>query len=214
MSTDGATNSTTDEFDLAYRFLRSNSVADFRFDEHIVPIKYVITHDGLIATPVMTAMLQTLDTVLFIPEASEDALEIMVSVQQFEETEADGGRIADRWRIYHGEPDDVCWATMLIDCIRYAGLVFDGEAFMQQNLFAADEAGFCRTMNAEARPLLSDLCKVTKDIEVPDPVCVGIDPLGIDIRARFGIVRVPVEAPAENVDELRKELEDLARAAS
>ena len=31
------------------------------------------------------------------------------------------------------------------------------------------------------------------NVDVTDPVVVGVDPLGLDIRAPFGIVRVPTE---------------------
>ena len=193
-------------FDAAYRFLKSNSVADLRFDEHIMPLRYVFAPDGRLAAPVMVAMLQSFDTVLFVPEASDDSMEIMVGLEQFDEDSSEGGALADRWRIYHGEPDDVRWALMSIDCARYGGLIHDGEALMRTNPLAEHEATICRTFNSEKKNELTRLCTQLKDVDVPDPVCVGADDMGIDIRARFGILRISLDAPATSPEQLIESL--------
>src|SRR5688572_18821962 len=103
--------------DQAWAFIRGHTRGELRFDEHVVPKKYVIAPDGRLAAPVMVAMLLSADTVLFVPEFAEGAMELQVTMLQFEERGADAA-IADRWRIYHGEPDDVRWAYLNLDAAR------------------------------------------------------------------------------------------------
>lgn len=196
----------------AYAFLRGHATADLRFDEHLRPIKYVITPDGQLAAPVMVAMLQAVDTVLFVPDCSEDAMELLVTLTQFDER-GSAGAAADRWRIYHGEPEDVRWAFMSIDTARFDGIVIDGGALMRSNPLAADEARICRHMNQDHVDDLRLLCKRFAAFEVEQPVMVGIDPLGIDVRARFDILRVPATEPMHTPDDARRVLTAMTEMA-
>src|SRR5688572_2319457 len=168
--------------DRAWGFLRGNTRADLRFDEHIRPVKYVIAADGRLAAPVMVAMLQAMDGVLFVPEFVEDAMELQVTFFQFEERGPDAA-VADRWRIYHGEPDDVRWAYLKIDAARFSGMVIDGDVLQRPNPLAADEARLCKELNRQP-DVLRTLCERYGTMRVEQPVMVGIDPNGIDLRAR------------------------------
>src|SRR5690606_10916285 len=105
---------TDDDPDLierAYTFLRAHTRADLRFEEHMRPIRYVISPGpflaGRLVAPVMVAMLDAVDTALFIPEDVDNAMEMQVTLEEFRERgESESARLADRWRIYHGEPED------------------------------------------------------------------------------------------------------------
>src|SRR5262245_20453476 len=185
--------------DHAYSFLRGHSTGDLRFDEHLRPLKYVIGPDGRLIAPVMVAMLQAVDVVLFVPELQDDAMEVQVTMQQFQER-GDDGAAADRWRIYHGEPQDVHWAFLTIDAARFGTNVIDGSALTRSNPLAQDEARLCRVMNQEHIDDLRGLCAHYGSMEVEQPVMVGIDPLGIDVRALFDVVRVPATQPMPNAD--------------
>ncbi|MBT8486702.1 MAG: hypothetical protein KJO43_14070 [Phycisphaerae bacterium] len=127
----------------AHAFLRGHTRADLRFDEHVRPIKYVIASDGRLVAPVMVAMLQSVDTVLFVPEIAEGAMEVQVTLVPFEE-DGPGGALADRWRIHHGDPPDVRWAHMDIDAARFDESVLDGDALVQPNPLSGDEPALCR----------------------------------------------------------------------
>jgi hypothetical protein len=185
--------------DQAWAYLRSHTRGDLRFEEHLRPIKYVIAPDGRPTAPVMVAMLQALDGVLFVPQYVDDAMELQVTITQFEERGADGA-VADRWRIYHGEPDDVRWAYFKIDAARFNSMVIDGDALQRPNPLAGDESQLCRHMNQDV-DMLRRLCKQYGTMQVEQPVMVGIDPLGIDLRARFDVVRVPANKPMRNAQE-------------
>ena len=51
----------------------------------------------------MVAMLQAPETVLFVPDAAEDALELLVTLYEFQDRGPDGA-LTDRWRVHHGDP--------------------------------------------------------------------------------------------------------------
>jgi len=197
----------------AYAFLRSHTTADLRFDEHLRPLKYVIAPNGRLVAPVMVAMLQSVDTVLFVPECIEDAMELQVTLEQFDERSRDGA-IADRWRIYHGEPQDVRWAWMDIDGARCGRVVFDGDAMMLPNVLADHESHICREINAKHSDDLRVLCLQAAEVEIESPVMVGIDPLGIDVRGRFDVFRVPFEQPMHDADGAQQALKEMMQRAA
>jgi hypothetical protein len=196
----------------ALAFLRGHTRADLRFEEHLRPLKYVVLPDGRLAAPVMVAMLQAVDTVLFVPEYVDDALELMVTLEQFDEHSADGAA-ADRWRIYHGEPQDVRWAFMNIDAAKFRGLVIDGGALMIANPLAADVARICKRMNTEHVDDLRRLCWHFANFTLEKPVMVGIDPLGLDVRAAFDVVRVPVSEAMNTADDVDRVLAEMMKQA-
>lgn len=197
----------------AYAFLRSHTTGDLRFEENMRPIKYVIAPDGRLAAPVMVAMLQAVDTVLFIPECIEDAMELQVTLEEFDEHSRDGA-IADRWRIYHGEPPDVRWAWLDIDGARCGRMVFDGEAMELPNDLAEDESRICRHMNEDHEDDLRRLCLHFTEVNIESPVMVGIDPLGIDVRGRFDVFRVRATERMNSAEDARRVLTAMSQQAA
>jgi hypothetical protein len=197
--------------DRAQMFIRAHTTGDLRFDEHLRPLRYIVAPDGRLVAPVMVAMLAEVDTVLFVPALQEDAMELLVSLEQFEERGEDG-HLTDRWRIYHGEPEDVRWARIDVDAVRHEGQVIDGEALMLANPLASEETGLCRTLNAEWTERIRELCRA-RHIEVEKPVVVGVDPRGLDIRRRFDVVRLESPAPMTAADDVYATLESMAVGA-
>ena len=172
--------------------LHSWTTGDFRFDEHIRPIRYVFAPDGRLVAPTMVAMLQATETVLHVPVADDTAMELLVTLEEFDEDGPDGS-LADRWRIYHGDPPDVHWAFMSIDLTRFHGMVIDGEALQLPNLLTDIEPALCGRINREHGDAIRSTVERLLDIEAEDPRLVGIDPRGIDIRAKFDVVRLPLD---------------------
>jgi len=197
----------------ARAFLRANLAGAIGFDGEVVPIKLVVAPDGALVAPVMVAMLRAFDVVVFLPEEGDEAMQLQVTLEEI----ADSGEhsaLCDRWRIYHGEPEDVRWARLSIDAAKFDGRMFDGLALMQANALAEAEPGICRKVNAEMRDLLREACLRAAEVEIEDPRLVGVDPLGFDVRGRFDIVRL--DAGPEIVDEADAyaALEDLAKPES
>jgi hypothetical protein len=200
VTTGGASPPTDPGVEAAYAALRAHTGGDLRFDEHVRPIEYVIDpRSGRLVAPLMVAMIRAGDTVLFIPGMREGAMEVQVTIEPFEERGPDGA-CADRWRIHHGDPPDVRWGMLSIDAARHDGCVVDGEALQRPNPLADAEARLCKWLNTERRFALPALCRRFADIEVADDaLVVAIDPIGLDVRARFDVVRVP--APREMATE-------------
>tara|TARA_B100000959_G_C14877315_1_gene580984 strand:+ start:150 stop:764 length:615 start_codon:yes stop_codon:yes gene_type:complete len=176
--------------DAAWLFLRSNSTATVKFNEHMHEISYVINHEGVLVIPAMVAMLQPCDIVMFIPEYCEDCIEMHVSLQEFKEDGVNAS-FADRWQVYHGVSPDVQWATVEIDAARFHEAFVDGEHLQRENLLFEIEPALCKELNKNHVEHVQVICKKLTNVEVQDPVVVGVDQLGIDIRASFGIIRVP-----------------------
>ena len=197
----------------ALAFLRSFGRGDLRFGEHIRLVRYAIDAEGALIMPVMVAMLQEIDTVLFVPEMVDGAMELQLTLEPFEER-GDGGALADRYRIHHGEPPDVRWARGLIDAARFHEHVIDGTALMVPNPLHADESAVCRHVNQTHRAALPALCRAAAGIGVDDPVMVALDPDGILLRGRFDVYRAAFPEPARDAAHAQSMLDALIAEAS
>lgn len=186
--------------DAAWAFLRGNTTATIKFGEHSKDVSYVICPSGELVIPAMVAMLQPSDTIMYVPDYSEDCMEMHVSLRQFSGT-GESGILADRWNVYHGDSPDVQWALVDIDAARFHEMFIDGEGLTRENPLAEIEHSICKQINANKEAIRS-ICLAKTNVDVTDPVVVGVDPLGLDVRAPFGIVRVPTDTPFATSDDV------------
>ena len=193
----------------ARAFIRANLAGAIAFDGEVVPLKVVVAPDGALVAPVMVAMLRAFDVVVFLPEESDEAMQLQVTLEEIED-KGEHAALCDRWRIYHGEPEDVRWARISIDAAKFGGRMFDGLALMAPNTLAEAEPGICRKVNAEMRELLKKACLRVAEVEIEDPRLVGVDPLGFDVRGRFDIVRLDADPEIADESDAYAALEDLA----
>lgn len=196
-----------------YARLRAQTTGELRFDEHVRSVRFVYGPDGRLITPVMVAMLQAFETVLYVPDMSENSIELLVTLYEFDERGTDGS-LADRWRIYHGEPEDVRWATLDIETIRADQTVFDGDAITRVNPLAAHEPALCRRLNTIGTAGLQRLCSHYANHDVEAPVVVGVDDSGIDVRRAFDVVRVPTPRVMSDADEAHEVIDAMIHEAS
>ena len=152
-----------------------------------------------------TQMLDAVDCVLFVPENIDGAMEVQVTLERLD---PDGvlGALTDRWRIYHGDPEEGAWAIADIDAARHDGSVYDGLAMQRENSLADREPGLCRMVNTTHRDGLRALCERLAGVDATAPLLVGVDPCGLDVRRRFDIVRLPIEPPIENAETAEERL--------
>jgi hypothetical protein len=195
----------------ALAFLRGHLSGVLRFDGEIRPIKIVIAPDGRLVASAMVAMIRSLDTTICLPDEEDESFHAQVTLTQFEERGADAA-LADRWRIYHGEPPDVRWASMFIDAARFNGLFIDGEALMVPNQLASSEPSICKALNAGQVDLVREACLKHAQVGIEKPTVVGVDPLGIDVRGAFDVVRLKVEKRIEGERGALDALRQLASA--
>lgn len=178
-----------------------------QIEEQGLPIKYVIDPaSGKLIASVPVAVLLSSQHLLWVPEESDEALQLLLSAEEIDEA-----GVTDRWQVYHGTPEHVRWAAFWIDGARHGPWVFDGDACMQPNPLAPSEPALCRLLNAD-KARLAMVCQRFGGVIVPGPVCVGVDPLGAHVRARFGVVRIRFDARAEEADAARAALEAMLAA--
>lgn len=196
----------------ARAFLRANLTGTIGFDEEFIPIKVVVAPDGALVAPVMVAMLRALDVVIFLPAEDDAAMQLQVTLEEIQDS-GEHAALCDRWRIYHGEPEDVRWARISIDAAKFDGRMFDGLALMEPNALAEAEPRICRKVNAEMRGLLKQACLRVAEVEIEDPRLVGVDPLGFDVRGRFDVVRLDADPEIVDDADAFAALEELAADA-
>jgi hypothetical protein len=196
----------------AYAHLRGHTRGDLRYEEQFGPVRYVIGPEGRLAAPVAYQMLEAVDTVLFVPGFAEGAMEVQVTPSALD-PDGPEGAVADRWRIYHGEPQEARWAWLDPDAARYGKWVIDGEALRRSNPLAADEARLCRQMNQGSRDDLRGVCRHFSLADVEEPLVVGVDPLGFDVRRRFDVARVPAPSPVDTAEAFERIYEQMVREA-
>lgn len=192
----------------ALRLLADNREGKVAFEEHVVPMRFIRTpRSGHVLASVPVALLMADEIVLYVPDESDDALQLLLTAEQVDES-----AMTDRYNAYFPEPDHVRWAEMYIDAGRLDEYVFDGEALMTPNPLASCEIDLLKALNAD-REALRAATALCASREVTEPVAVGVDPLGADIRARFGIVRLPFEAESSDESSARAQIESLLKGA-
>ena len=191
--------------DAAIEFLHGHLSGYVKFDGERVAVKFIVASDGALVMPVMEAMLLAMETVLELPNDDDDSMHLIVTLSRQSETGI-FAQWCDRWRAYHGEPEDVRWASVAIDSGRLAGWFLDDQAMMKANPLAADESALLKQFNAKPRMLLKTLCATNK-VECEDPIAVGVDAGGIDIRRMHDVGRLPFPLPFENAEQVRSFIE-------
>jgi len=188
--------------DEALRSLRAHRAGELLFDEHVRPLKFVAEPStGRLFAPVMVAMLHASQHVLCLPRDEDDAMRVLVTP---EETPGDTA-LADRWRIFHGEPDDVRWAILWTDFAKWRNMVCDGDAMLTPNALVEAEPSLCKAANADKQALRA-LCERAAGVDVEAPVCVGVDPFGLHIRGRFQVHRIEFAEPADAPEDAERAL--------
>lgn len=148
--------------------------------------------------------------VLFVPEESDEALQLLVDA---EPADPDRDEACDRWRIYHGEARWPRWMVMAIDSAKLADAVIDGSALMKPNPLRDVEPGICGVANGRL-DALRELCRQLIGVAPVEPRLVGVDPLGMDVRARFGVVRLVLEHPVRTPDDMTALLDVVENSGS
>jgi len=101
-------------------------------------------------------------------------------------------------------------------CVSFAkldsGEVLERDQLALSNPLSHAVGALCRVLN-EDRSRLSALCAALSGTEISDPLAVGVDDTGIDIRATHGIVRLELPAAVVDAEEARRVLAALLEHA-
>ena len=200
-----------DDTDDGLRLLHRHHQATLQHLERRAEVRFVIDPGtGELVFPVEQGFAAAPELVLHMPDEVQSTFELAVVPKVIERPEADG--TVDRWTAYHGQAGalptqrgGMKWVRAQIDAGKRprpgdAGEVYSASVLQQPNPLRATEFKLIKKLNGD-RPLLASMCRGSTGVEVIDPLCVGIDSFGMDIRARFGILRLEFELEAATADQ-------------
>lgn len=126
-----------------------------------------------------------------------------------EPLDPDRDAVCDRYLIYHGPPsgreNKPRWARLLVDSIKQERTVIDRDEFAVGNPLAPREPAFCKAMNQD-RDRIARICGRATGTTPESPLVVGVDPMGIDVRARLGVMRVEFPAVCTSIEAVEQVL--------
>lgn len=190
----------------ALQQLRRSRVGTLFADEAIFPVAFVT--DGATGRLVFPVAPQALDAgqhVLQVPEESDDAMQLLLTLHPIDR---EAHEACDRHLAYHGSPRASAWVAASIDSAKWSGLVYDGLALNVPNALREAEPKLVKRANAD-RDALRGACARRAGVEPAEPLCVGVDPDGLDVRARFGIVRVAFDEAAQTREDAEAAIDRL-----
>jgi hypothetical protein len=180
----------------ARRHLRRFTRGVLRRDDEIVQTRFVFDgRDGAVVFP--ADLDEITDAVLYVPDDGFDDMALLLDAEPFP---ASFDEVKDRHQAYHGRCRESDWFRARVDSVKWKGAVFEGDDLVAPNPLRAGEPGLVRTLNAD-RDRLAEVAHLLTGVRPQEGVCVGVDPLGMDIRTRVGVVRVEwpreIEAPEQ-----------------
>jgi hypothetical protein len=154
-------------------------------DPRALRVRYIV--DPVTGEPVMACAPdagESEDWRLFIPDESDGGLMVAGHPVALD-ARADG--VCDRWVAYHGRPETPRFFRLAVEWGRIGERTFDAEETRLINPFADQEAGLLRAIRREASL---------------GGVVLGVDDLGLDVRAGPHVRRLAFAACASNADEV------------
>jgi hypothetical protein len=183
------------EIERAGTLLRGHTAGTLIVDAVPFDIKYIIDPRlGSLVLAVTIDMLASDDVVLVIPEDRFDA-PIRAGLELASEIEEEA---CDRFVAYHLDRPYPVWARGRINFVKLdSGAVIDQSEIERPNPLVDALPGLCKRLNAD-RQSLGDVCTLLTHASIDDPVAVGVDPFGFDVRCRFGVLRVEFPSPVHD----------------
>ena len=165
---------------------------------------------GQIVLAIDRAALDADEIVLFLPDDTFDAEATLL----IHARPCDEDRWTDRHMAYHPDLRPPAWARATVDAAKLRdGTVVPAERLALTNPLLPVEPTLCRTLNAD-RDRLRALVGLMAGVETEHPTAVGVDRFGIDIRARFGLVRLDLPAPCDDPQEAARVIAALIEGAA
>jgi hypothetical protein len=194
----------------ARSLLRAHTTGTLLCDGTPTPVSYIIDpSSGELVLCLEHDMLMAEDCVLAIPEDSFSCpIRVNLSMREMPES-----IVSDRYMAYHMRQERPVWARGSISFAKIdSGGVADGEALMAPNPLLGAIPHLCKRLNAD-RQALSELCKLLTRATIENPIAVGVDEEGSDLRAEFGVVRMNWPGPVEDADECERVIASLIGGA-
>ena len=195
----------------AVRALRANARGHLLMDEdRRWQARYVFDRQrGVLVFPLPGDSVGIGEAQLLVPDEHDPTVAALLSIETASSLPA---AVEIRFEIYHGRAREAHWGVATVEALRYHAEAYDREEFSLTDPLAAEEPALCRELNAEAVGLRA-MCEALAGSRVEEPVAVGVDPDGLDVRARFGIVRIEFAERAETADAARAQIAQLLVAS-
>lgn len=131
---------------------------------------------------------------LHVPDDDDDSIHLMGHA-----VELDPARDApcDRYLFYFGKPAPTRWMRLVVDSVKHRGEILSGEEVCLPSPIQAAEPRLVKAANADEH-ILTRAVAARKGVTPTQPRVVGVDAWGMDVRARFGVVRVEFAAAASD----------------
>jgi hypothetical protein len=195
------------------RLLRAHHEGTLLFADRSEPVRFVIDPaSGQPVMPVPGFVLSCDAVTLCAPDDSFDNPDCLQVLAEPVEVDPQREPACDRHAAYFGRPAHARFARLTVHSVKRLGEVIDGDLVRLANPLARHEGALCKLANA-APDLVADLVARASATRPEHPMVVGVDPWGIDVRARFGVIRVEFPAPVSTDTEARAALESLLHAA-
>lgn len=170
----------------AFRQFKNGLLQD---DELRTKVRFVIDpQSGRLVLP-LTGVPVAEALTLLVPDEMVESMQLLIEVAELDSSRED---LCDRWKIYHGQPDGTRWFIVRPDSVKWEGRVYDGSEITQPNILAKVEGRLCKKANTD-RARLTAMCQRLVRTAPAEPMVVGVDADGLDLRARFGIIRIEFE---------------------
>lgn len=179
----------------ATRLIHGHTAGTLLVDSVPSDILYMIDpRTGSLVLTIEKDMLFADDIVVVIPKDTYEA-PMRVSLELSTEINEEA---CDRFLAYHLDQPNPLWARGHINYAKIdSGEVVGSEELEVPNPLIDDLAALCRRLNSD-RSALREVCRLLAKTTIEEPVAVGVDPVGIDVRAQFGVVRVEFPSPVQS----------------
>lgn len=182
------------------RFLRRHHNGVLVADEAVYPRRFVL--DSACGKPVLTLPVGVEDAesiVLHIPDEGVPSLQLLAELEWLDPNLSSHGSATDRLLIHHVKPEDSRFVMLNILDAKWTDGPVAADDLIVPNPLASIEPRLCKHLNTDRTRLISIVRQIARR-EVFDPIAVGVDPDGVTVRSRTGLVRVEFEASRSATD--------------
>lgn len=184
----------------ALQFLRRHHAGVLVADEAIYPRRFIL--DNASGKPVLTLPLgveEAESIVLHIPDEGVPSLQLLAELEWLDPNLPAHGSATDRFLIHHARTEDSRFAMLNVLDAKWTEGMATVEDVIVPNPLAGVEPRLCKQLNRD-RDRLASIVRTVGGREVFDPIAVGIDPDGVSVRTRTGLVRLPFDIARSVVD--------------
>lgn len=161
------------------------------------PVKLVIDPaTGFPALSVGHWAIEDPDLSLYLPEDHPDGVQLSGRLR---EVDLQNHAAADRWMAYYGKPTRVGFGIFEIESYKRLDVVVDGPQAAIKHDFRPSEGALLRALRSREADLIR-ACRRLSGLEPETALAVGVDPYGLDVRVRFGVMRLDFPEHAETHD--------------